>query len=616
MNKDLKQLIYYMLNEDLLSDLEDNTDDDSEFMSGYYGIKTLIDDSDNETNYDQSLDVNFAKLIYKLSKKLCEYILTACKIYQGYEPDIKFKHIFVSADKDVNIEFYTTNFKLFNLYIRDNKYISYESFNDVLFSLYIPSKNIFALAYTALVRLFKNLNYIVDKIIISNDNLVRPKELRLCELLRWKNNEMTLLDEDNYLQLQNIMFSDNNIEGKKKFIEVRFVELTIDNDIICNTIDLLKNSGFKITKNLIGKYTEFLSTGDDYCDELYQAYKKYKIDYIPLEPGYKALDNIISQCEEDGWAEIKKQYNITNDYDMKRNGHKIWSYIENDNIEKGKNCKYRIFNIKWNFSLSDGQKRKYYEIVRSYKIYGYGEFVFLNQINENIKCNIKRVLNEDLLSDLEDDNDDDSDFIISDRNIIKIFNGKPDVKFMNSYNKIGDLLTYYSDNLFYIIKNNKSIDEIKKGLNTEYYGKIIGMCVGNGLWMSTEFNYLKKYIWANEESNLYNHNVDTFENNGWHNTNYIWNNYSREINNTIWQVLYDQEIDGLGKHICYLPSLNQLKEIYKNNNIIKINETRYWSSSQYPDYYNFAFSVYFYRGSVSGSVKSYNYRSLALLYFE
>lgn len=71
---------------------------------------------------------------------------------------------------------------------------------------------------------------------------------------------------------------------------------------------------------------------------------------------------------------------------------------------------------------------------------------------------------------------------------------------MNKYNGIGHLLIY-KNKIFYIIKNNKFIDEISEKLNTKY-DKIIGMCVGNGLWMSTEFNYSKKYIWADAITEL------------------------------------------------------------------------------------------------------------------
>ena len=204
-----------------------------------------------------------------------------------------------------------------------------------------------------------------------------------------------------------------------------------------------------------------------------------------------------------------------------------------------------------------------------------------NNVMRNVSRIIKQKLNEDLLSDLEDDNDDDSDFIISDRNIIKIFNGKPKSDFMDNYNKVGDLLTCQSDNLFYIIKNNKSIDEVRKNLNTRY-GKIIGMCISPGLWMSTEFNYTKKYMWACdfEESYLYDAKIRLTYEDGWYNTQYIWNDYSTDTDDSIWDALYQQKVTGLGEYgICYLPAMEQLRRIFRNQKITKIKNNIFWTST-------------------------------------
>lgn len=161
-----------------------------------------------------------------------------------------------------------------------------------------------------------------------------------------------------------------------------------------------------------------------------------------------------------------------------------------------------------------------------------------------------------------------------------------------------------------------NIDEISEKLNTKY-DKIIDMCVGYGLWMSTEFNYSKKYIWADAITELCKDKIKSSKDDGWYNTKYIWNEYTLDTDDTIWDALYQQKVTGLGEYgICYLPSISQLAEIYNNNDIIKLPKMKYWSSSQYSVYEYRAYYADFINDKINSMGKAVSFQCIALLNFE
>lgn len=108
------------------------------------------------------------------------------------------------------------------------------------------------------------------------------------------------------------------------------------------------------------------------------------------------------------------------------------------------------------------------------------------------------------------------------------------------------------------------------------------MCVSPGLWMSTEFDYTKKYMWAYdfEDSYLYDDKIKLTYEEGWYNTKYIWNDYSTDTEYSIWDELYVQNVTGLGgEGICYLPAIEELRRIFSNQKITKIKNDIFWTST-------------------------------------
>lgn len=243
---------------------------------------------------------------------------------------------------------------------------------------------------------------------------------------------------------------------------------------------------------------------------------------------------------------------------------------------------------------------------------------------------VKQKLNESLLDDIEDGNEeDDSEFANYDERLIKVFKSYPDSEYMNNYTGIGDIIMYNKAyKLFYIIKNNKSIDEIKN-FEDKNYGKVIGICGGKGLWVSTEFDYYKGCQWTIKYSRLYEQKINVAsEDDGWKNTTFIYNYYIKEdrlymstqMNTVIWCNLYDFEVTGRGKHVLYLPAKNQLEELYQNNNILKLPKNRFWSSTQViSSYYGDAACAYaknYYIDKTEKMYKDSHFFCIALIHFK
>lgn len=220
-------------------------------------------------------------------------------------------------------------------------------------------------------------------------------------------------------------------------------------------------------------------------------------------------------------------------------------------------------------------------------------------MNNNIKLLVNLLyLKENLLSDLEDDDkDDDSDFIYE-YNTIKTFNGKPTASYMNKYNGIGHFLIYQKNNTFQIVKRyNENIND-----------KLIGICVGKGLWMSTEFNYEG---WMYNALLVKRYEIPQLD--GWNTTKYIWENTIRD---GIWDELYDQIVSGLGNKICYLPDVKQLQEIYQNNNILQLPYDRVWSCKQYEKSWAKEYCLNMETGKVEVRRKEDDMDGIALIHFD
>ena len=195
---------------------------------------------------------------------------------------------------------------------------------------------------------------------------------------------------------------------------------------------------------------------------------------------------------------------------------------------------------------------------------------------------------------------------------------------LNHSGNIGDILqiNQYGDQ--YRIKpansvNESMFDDIDFDDDYDVSDKLIkwkdlAICFGEGLWVYLDWVGLNRDLyWARENTRLYKGNIP--DTNGYENTQYILNNYKKNIKGTIWE-----EIQNC-KYPIYIPDKNQLERIYNVNkkyNLLSISPDNYWSSSQYADPYQlyyFAFGVGFYDGYVSYSSKTYVYRSVALLHF-
>ena len=140
------------------------------------------------------------------------------------------------------------------------------------------------------------------------------------------------------------------------------------------------------------------------------------------------------------------------------------------------------------------------------------------------------------------------------------------------------------------------------------------ICFGEGLWVYLDWIGLNKELsWARKFTKLYQDKIP--DTNGYENTQYILNNYKKNIKGTIWE-----EVQNC-KYNVYIPDKNQLKIIYNVNKkykLLRLSADYYWSSSQYADpysrYYS-AFGVYFYDGYVINDIKTTGYHSVALLHF-
>ena len=201
-----------------------------------------------------------------------------------------------------------------------------------------------------------------------------------------------------------------------------------------------------------------------------------------------------------------------------------------------------------------------------------------------------------------------------------------ELSILNSAGNIGDILqvNQYGDE--YRVKPGNSVNEsmfddidFDDDYSVSISDKLIkwkdlAICFGEGLWVYLDWVGLNRDLnWAHLDTKLYNDEIP--DTNGYENTQYILNNYKNCIKETIWE-----EVQNC-KYPIYIPDKNQLKIIYKVNKkykLLPIYTHGYWSSSQYAfsyQYCYYAFSVYFYDGSVDYVSKTNGYRSVALLHF-
>ena len=201
-----------------------------------------------------------------------------------------------------------------------------------------------------------------------------------------------------------------------------------------------------------------------------------------------------------------------------------------------------------------------------------------------------------------------------------------ELSILNSAGKIGDILQINQYGDYRVKSANSDINEsmfddidfdddysvsVSDKLNN---WKDLAICFGEGLWVYLDWVGLNRDLnWAHFDTKLYNDEIP--DTNGYENTQYILNNYKKNIKGTIWG-----EVQNC-KYNVYIPDYNQLKRIYNINKkykLLPIYTHGYWSSSQYAfsyQYCYYAFSVYFYDGSVDYVSKTNGYRSVALLYF-
>ena len=144
--------------------------------------------------------------------------------------------------------------------------------------------------------------------------------------------------------------------------------------------------------------------------------------------------------------------------------------------------------------------------------------------------------------------------------------------------------------------------------------KDFAICFGEGLWVYLDWIGLNKPLrWTQKNTKLYNDEIP--DTNGYENTQYILNNYKKDIKGTIWE-----EVQNC-KYPIYIPDKNQLKRIYninENYKLLSLSTNDYWTSSQYEnsyqDYSN-ALLVDFNYGYVIFNYKIRRFRSVVLLHF-
>ena len=198
---------------------------------------------------------------------------------------------------------------------------------------------------------------------------------------------------------------------------------------------------------------------------------------------------------------------------------------------------------------------------------------------------------------------------------------------LNSVGKIGDILqvNQYGDQ--YRVKSaNSDINEsmfddidfdddysvsVSDKLNK---WKDFSICFGEGLWVYLDWIGLNKPLrWTQKNTKLYKDDIP--DTNGYENTQYILNNYKKDIKGTIWE-----EVQNC-KYNVYIPDKNQLERIYNVNKkykLLSLPTDYYWSSSQYASSYSnydYAFGVYFGDGDVYYDNITNGQRSVALLHF-
>ena len=201
-----------------------------------------------------------------------------------------------------------------------------------------------------------------------------------------------------------------------------------------------------------------------------------------------------------------------------------------------------------------------------------------------------------------------------------------DLSILNGAGNIGDILQVNQYGQYRVNPGNSDINEsmfddidfdddysvsVSDKLNK---WKDFSICFGEGLWVYLDWIGLNKPLrWTQKNTKLYKDDIP--DTNGYENTQYILNNYKKDIKGTIWE-----EVQNC-KYNVYIPDKNQLERIYNVNkkyNLLSLSPDNYWSSSQYADPYQlyyFAFSVYFYYGYVYFNNKTLAYRSVALLHF-
>ena len=203
-----------------------------------------------------------------------------------------------------------------------------------------------------------------------------------------------------------------------------------------------------------------------------------------------------------------------------------------------------------------------------------------------------------------------------------------DLSILNSAGNIGDILQINQFGDQYRVNPGNSVNESMFDdidFDDDYSASVsdklnkwkdLAICFGEGLWVYLDWIGLNKDLyWAQAQgiTRLYKNKIP--DTNGYENTQYILNNYKKNIKGTIWE-----EVQNC-KYNVYIPDKNQLKRIYNVNKkykLLSLSADYYWSSSQCADFYsnyNYAFGVDFYNGNVEGSNKTYDYHSVALLHF-
>lgn len=238
---------------------------------------------------------------------------------------------------------------------------------------------------------------------------------------------------------------------------------------------------------------------------------------------------------------------------------------------------------------------------------------------------------------------------ITEQDSPKIFTGKPDPVYMESFDIPGALLSK-NDTTWTVWNTNSSEtgywdpEATTTSTPSTQYGEVVAICVGKGLWAKIGWTGLTSttYKWASGTSNvLYTTLISiNIHGDGYTNTQNILNNYkSSATSTTVWGKLSTTET----AYELYVASKNELLQIYDvccyyasksqdsdvtstshswTNNISKllgITNTSYMSSSQASgntgainQYVTFTFT----NCTFTGTAKTTGYRTIALLKFK